>query len=247
MGVDDLAVRRGRAAKKAGPPPRPPRAVPFWRWMATQHHHTNPAVRAAVAHIRDRWGFTERYSHATVLSTLSKEDSVHLVAARQLADEYALIFGVNEDTRRMVSGVGGQWFPFGPEICSLCTREAIPGTGHCARHGGQWVTEEDRAAASRVIAERMEMLSARAVRVIEDLLDHGRSERVRLDAAVVVLDRSGFGPSATLRLEGDGGPDPADLVRDRLEQLGASIRVAVDADGYIDGEVLDEADVADSG
>lgn len=240
---DELAQRRKAADAAAAPTraparkraPRRPRkeAVPFWKWMGTQHHHTDPAMRAAAEHIRDRWGFHEYYSHARVIRTLASEDSTHVVAARRFADEYAEVFGISDDDRHLISGVRAAWFPFGPELCERedCGREAIPGTGACARHGGQWITEEDRAAASRVVYERMEMLASRAVRVVEDLLDQGRSEKVRLEAALAVLDRVGFGASSTVRIETDDGPDPAELIRARLERLSATI---------VDGEVIEE-------
>ena len=245
---DELAQRRRSAGAAASPTkaparkraPRRPRkeAIPFWKWMASQHHHTDPAMRAAAEHIRDRWGFHEYYSHARVIRALTSEDSAHAVAARRFADEYAEVFGITDDDRHAISGVRAAWFPFGPEMCGRdeCGREAIPGTGTCARHGGQWITEEDRAAASRVVYERMEMLSSRAVRVVEDLLDHGRSEKVRLEAALAVLDRVGFGASSTVRIETDDGPDPAELIRARLERLSASI---------VDGEVVEDTEDGD--
>lgn len=242
MSDDELAERRRTAdasATQAKPPARarkprrkpPAQAIPFWKWMGSQHHHTDPVCRAAAEHIRDRWGFSEFYNHARVIRALTSEESEHAVGARRLADEYAGLFGISDDDRQAVSGVRKAWFPFGPELCEHCSREAIPGTGVCARHGGQWITEEDRVAASRAVTERMEMLSSRAVRVVEDLLDHGRSEKVRLEAALAVLDRVGMGAASTLHIDTGDGPDPADLIRARLDRLSSAI---------VDGEIVIE-------
>jgi hypothetical protein len=85
-----------------------------------------------------------------------------------------------------------------------------------------------------MVADHLLGLSERAVGVIEDLLDHGRSEKVRLDAAVAVLDRVGVGPTSTLRLgaadvEDDGRPSPAQVIAERLDRLNSAAMVQLEA------------------
>lgn len=240
MGADDLARRRATKATKAvrdatagAKPParrRAPKTPPFWRWMAAQRYHTDPRCRDAAVHISERWGYTDRYSHARVVRALTAEDSAHLVGAKMLADEYFRIFQVDEDSQLDVAGTTGLYYPFEPEVCGRCTRDAVPGTGLCARHGGQWVTESDREEVSAVIAARMDILSERATRVLEDLLDHARSEKVRLDAANSILDRAGFAAVQRVQIEAGQAQSPAEVIVERLDALSGRASAIVDAE-----------------
>lgn len=220
-------------------------AVPsMGEWMAQQVFNIDPVRRAAAAEIQTRWGFGRDYSHARAIRILTRENSESLVGAKLLADDFVTQFGLTGDKITAISGVAGHWFPTAVEYCShmqgsrACTREAIPGTGLCARHGGQWMTEQDREHLSREIFERLNGLTSMALRVIEDLLDHGRSEKVRLDAAIAVLDRTGMGPSATLHVESDGHA-ASDMITDRLNRLAAAAAAQTDED-IIDAELVDD-------
>lgn len=250
MAADDLARRRAtkastavqKAASAAKPAARrrAPKPPPFWRWMASQRHHSDPRCSEAAAHIGDRFGgYSDRYNHARVLRALTAEDSPHLVGAKMLADEYFRTYKVSEDTQVGIAGSTASFYPFEPEVCGRCTRDAVPGTGLCARHGGQWVTDEDRQVLSAKIADRMDVLSERAMRVLEDLLDNARSEKVRLDAANTVLDRAGFGAVQRVQIETDGGQNPADVILERIEQLSSRALELVDSD-VVDAEVVGE-------
>lgn len=243
------ARRPKPAAEPDAPKPTARRragAPPFWKWIGQQVFNLDPIRRDAAIEIQTRWGFHEQYNHARVIRILARENSEHLTGAKQLADDYAEQFGLQGAALAAVSGVPGRWFPVAVEMCTHagargagCSREAIPGTGLCARHGGQWMTDADREALSHEIYDRMSGLTVRAVRVIEDILDHGRSEKVRLDAAVAVLDRTGMGPSQTVRVE--VGEDPADVIAQRLERLAqaAGEIAAASSDPGVDPEIID--------
>lgn len=212
-------------------------APPFWSWMGSQHLNVDPVRAEAAKHIRDRWAYNSWYDHAKVLRALQREDSEYLIGARLLADDYVEQFPMlDSETRIAAVGSSGTLYPFQPENCNhentkglTCGREAIPGTGRCARHGGQWITDKDRIELSKYLQIRMEESAARAIRVIEDLMDNARSEKVRLDAAVAVLDRSGMGTTSTLRIESDV-TSPVVEIRERLEKLGNRVRDQIEHD-----------------
>ena len=191
---------------------------------------------------------------------LAAEDSPHAVGAKLLADDYANQFGLTEVDRIGVGGIASPWFPAAPATCrhsepKACQRPAIPGTDLCQRHGGAAVlSPADRAMVSRAVADRLVELSERAVRVVEDMMDQGRSEKVRLDAAIAVLDRTGVGPTTTLRLEAgedDGSPSPAQVIAERLERLGDSARAQLESAARgipvedLPGEIVEAELVAD--
>jgi hypothetical protein len=183
-------------------------APPFHMWMAEQHLNTDPTRRDAAIHIRDRFGFYENYRHGFILRKLVAEDSPHVRGAQQLADDYARLFNLEPDKQMQTFGGISPLVPVVLEQCNhltranrACQRDAVPGTGRCGYHGGQWVTENERAAVVKEISGRLVDISDRAVRVIADLMDNAKSEKVRLDAAIAVLDRVGVGPTQTLELD----------------------------------------------
>jgi hypothetical protein len=64
----------------------------------------------------------------------------------------------------------------------------------------------------------------KAVRVLEELLDEGRSEMVRLQAATALLDRAGIGPTSKVEIDmGSAGVDAANFLRDRLAEVEKSM------------------------
>jgi hypothetical protein len=204
--------------------------------MALQPTNLDAQRAEAAKHIATRWSFNEFYRHERVVRVLRREDSPHLVGAKLLADDYATQFGLTAVDRIGVGGLASPFYPEAPKLCTEpgCFRQPPAGSELCHRHGAQTMSTADREMVSRMVADHLLGLSERAVGVIEDLLDHGRSEKVRLDAAVAVLDRVGVGPTSTLRLgaadvEDDGRPSPAQVIAERLDRLNSAAMVQLEA------------------
>lgn len=231
----DIASRRRKA--EAAPAPsasagrrggddgeRNEKPPPLWRWFSAQVAHSDPDRAAAARAIRERWDLpTRRFS--SIDRALAGEDSVHLTPFRQLLDEYRVTFGIGDDDEEFArqTGTAGALIPFGPEKCEDCTRDAVPGTGKCGRHGGQWISPAEQAQISRWIRDKVLVMSESALRVLQDLMDNGKSEQVRMMAATAVLDRAGVGPHMNINHSGEvlvtESDKAAKELRVRLERL----------------------------
>lgn len=235
----DLASRRRKAEPAsptskgrengAGGGGKTEKRPPLWRWFSTQIAHSDSARASAAAAVRERWDLpTMRFSR--IERALASEDSVHLVPFRMLLDEYRITFGIGEDDEDFAreTGMSGLLVPFGPEQCEDCTRDAVPGTGKCGRHGGQWISPEDQANISHYIHDKLLVMSESALRVLQDLMDNGRSEQVRMMAATSVLDRAGVGPHMNIRHSGEVSLSASDQaaheLRVRLDRLAENAR-----------------------
>lgn len=258
--VDDLAVRRasrpngallneeesravngdstgeGTGHKTKDGKEKPP---PLWRWFSAQHAHSIPERAAAALHCRDRWNLAYmRFS--AIDRALAKEDSEYLNGFRELMDEYRLIFGIEDgdDDFARQTGVGGKMLPVSVEKCERCKREALPGTGLCARHGGQWISEKDMADMSRLLRERALTMSMGALRVLQDLMDNAKSEQVRSQTAIAILDRVGLGAHVNVNHSGnvtiESSDEAMDAIQSRLDQLAFNIQQKAELEARID-------------
>lgn len=226
---------------------------PLWRWFSTQVAHSDSARAKAARAVRERWDLpTVRFSK--IERALASEDSEHLVPFRMLLDEYRITFGIGDDDEDFAreTGMAGLLVPFGPELCDQCTRDAVPGTGKCARHGGQWLSPQDMQSISHRLHDRLLAMSEGALRVLQDLMDNGRSEQVRMMAATTVLDRAGIGPHMNVHHSGQvnvtGMDEAAAALRDRLDRLALNAREKTaileaarrDAEDVEDAEIVSE-------
>lgn len=217
--------RRGSKTKTSEKTEKPP---PLWRWFSTQVAHTDPAKAEAARVIRDRWDLPSK-TFRSIDRALASEDSEHLTAFRQLLDEYRVTYAIatDDDAYARETGMGGLLIPFAPEKCEQCKREAIPGTGKCGRHGGAYLSPKDAADLSRRLHDRILTMSEAALRVLQDLMDNGRSEQVRMMAATSVLDRAGIGPHMNVNHTGEIAISDADAaasaLRVRLDRLALNI------------------------
>lgn len=222
------------------------RSIRIGRWLGAQINNLDPVRRDSARHVMERWDVNSPwFSLGRTIRTLRREESVHLTGLLALADDFAQSFP--DDTLADVGSLG----PFTPiEVrrCTECRREAVPGADRCGRHGGQFLSAQDAERISQHTAARVLDATDQAVRVLTDLLDHAKSEKVRFDAAVAILDRAGI--SAVQKIEVDissAGQDAATLIAKRLEQIDASmkkaeaIEAARDADGILDLEVIHDS------
>lgn len=201
---DELAAKRAERESAPLPPSgkssgnetdsKPEKRTPLWRWFSSQSAHSMPARAAAARHVKDRFNIQYVPFHR-IDRALAKEESEYLVGFRELLDEYRQVFMVPEDDDNFAReiGVGGKMLPFAVEICEQCSREALPGTGKCARHGAQWISEKDIADMSRRMKEKLLVSADSAIRTLQDLMDNAKSEQVRSQAAAMILDRAGLG------------------------------------------------------
>lgn len=221
----------------ATPAKRPRKAaVPsMGEWLTMQTTNSDRMRRDAAVHVVGRWD-ARWLDFAKVLRILGREESVHLLGAQALAGDYASFFNITPSAQFKSSGAVGSLIPLDMVRCielnrngNQCTRPGVPGNDRCWQHGGTWITQEELDRVSAHVSERLMTATDRAVRVLEDLMDDARSELVRLQAALAVLDRSGIGPSSRIELDvTNSSEEAAREVRRRIDELASSAAVAAE-------------------
>lgn len=183
---------------------------------------------------------------------LAKEDSEFLVGFRELLDEYRVVFDIadSDDDFARQTGVGGPMLPVSIERCEKCGRQAIPGTGQCARHGGQWISEKDMADISHRLRERILVMSESALRVLQDLMDNAKSEQVRSQTAAIILDRAGLGAHVNINHSGQITVADSDeamvAIQDRLNSLAINIHKRAELEAALSTDVDGLGDIVDA-
>jgi hypothetical protein len=134
-----------------------------------------------------------------------------------------------------------------------CGRPTVAGSLLCAHHGGAAVayTHEELKEVYNGARQRLIAATLMAVDATIDLAQNAVNETVRLKAAEVILDRTGFVPGVEVHLPGasqNGTIDktPAQIVLDRLHQLGIETPSATPNGHNTDGTPDDESDVVDA-
>lgn len=228
------------------------------KWVSTQTHNSDPQRRDAALHICSRWDVTSPwFDFAKSLRTLIREDSEHATGARLLAADYVGQFMTPKEAEEAGAdpirglALAGPLVPIESLQCDYtwlhgdrtyhCRRDSIPGSDRCGRHGGQYMSAEDAKAISAHTSARILDATDRAVRTLIELMDEGRSELVRLQAATSILDRAGIGPSQTVEVNVGGDTDAAALIRQRLERM-ARPAIEPGDDDIEDAEVVSEDD-----
>ena len=90
-----------------------------------------------------------------------------------------------------------------------CKFVPIDGDEFCALHCASLVRAKEMSA-RRIVANQ-----DRAIHALETLVETAEDERVKLSAAVAILDRSGLGPKSTIEVEKS---DLEHLTQEELEQ-----------------------------
>lgn len=233
------------------PAERPPA---FWEWLAGQHLNSDPERAEAARHVQERWQIGPWYNHRKALAALQSENSEHLHGLRLLTQDYVDFFGISEKDQitdyDVGMGVLTPLVPVGREQCEhtfrsgkRCRRDAVPGTSLCGWHGGSWINESERAEMVQKVSERLVDLSERAVAQLAALMDNAKSEKVRYDAAVAILDRVGVGPIQKVELSVTPEAERvAQEVRARIYELKAKAKadtvpgeVVSDEEGEVEG------------
>jgi hypothetical protein len=123
----------------------------------------------------------------------------------------------------------------------------------CARHGGVPLAYSAEELKEIYDGARQRLIAATlmAVDATIDLAQNAVNEAVRLKAAEVILDRTGFVPGVEIHLPGQsrvGQSDktPAQIILERLEQLGIATPTVVPANGSAAIEGDDDSDVVEA-
>jgi K+-transporting ATPase c subunit len=136
------------------------------------------------------------------------------------------------------------------ESAKMCGRPSVAGSMLCARHGGVPLayTHEELKEIYDGARQRLIAATLMAVDATIDLAQNSTNDMVRLKAAEVILDRTGFVPGVEIHLPGQsrvGSTDktPAQIILERLEQLGIATPTVVPANGSAD---IDDSDVVEA-
>lgn len=221
---------------------------PIWEWLAQQHNNADPVRAEAVRLVGERWQFGPWYNHRKVMSTLQAEESEHLHGMRLLQQDFVEFFDIEPEGQIREHGLGvvSPLVPVGREQCThtyrsgrRCRRDAVPGAGMCGDHGGSWISETERAELVGKISQRLVDIGDRAIATMADLMDNAKSEKVRGDMAIAILDRIGVGPINKVELSVTPEAERvASEVRSRILQLKKDNQTIV-------GEVVKNADEAE--
>lgn len=214
----------------------------FPEWLAQQTSNLDPDRAAAAKYVVDRWPVA--YVNADkILRSLIAEESEFVIGFRLLIEEYVDFYDIDSSKQLDVLRMVAPGVEILRERCSECKREAVPGTGKCSRHGIGLMSEQERTDLVNRISERLLLASDRALRVMFDLMDNAKSEKVRGDMALALMDRIGAGPTSKVELDITGrAEDAAEQVRARLIRLHA-VEEARDEDAdVVPGETVKSED-----
>jgi hypothetical protein len=132
----------------------------------------------------------------------------------------------------------------------LCGRPSVPGAMLCVEHGGIPLaySQEELKEIYNGARQRLIAATLMAVDATIDLARNSTNDMVRLKAAEVILDRTGFVPGVEIHLPGatrDGQIDktPAQIVLERLNQLGIATPSLTPVNS---SDSVDESDVVEA-
>ena len=135
----------------------------------------------------------------------------------------------------------------------MCGRPSVAGSMLCVEHGGIPLAYSQEELREIYNGARQRLISATlmAVDATIELAQNAVNEAVRLKAAEVILDRTGFVPGVEIHLPGanrDGAIDktPAQIVLERLNQLGIATPNATPINGSAAVDGGDESDVVEA-
>jgi phosphoglycolate phosphatase-like HAD superfamily hydrolase len=123
-----------------------------------------------------------------------------------------------------------------------CKRWSLRGATVCQKHGGSLPNVKAHAEAV-VESARMRLmgLADEAVDVLEELLQPGTTENVRMKAVENVLDRVGLKSAVEVKVEVTDGVAPSETINERLSQIAARLAPKpVEPEPEDLGEVVDE-------
>lgn len=126
------------------------------------------------------------------------------------------------------------------EAVSQCRRLAAGASDFCELHGGSVLADDTELRNLMAAnARKLVSMSGRALDTVYDVMVNSPNDMTRLQAAKIVLDKSGFADNIDVTIAGKNAGagedeetpdhlDPAKIVRTRLNRLGASLRQSID-------------------
>lgn len=205
---------------------------PFERWLLAQRHNPDPELAAAATYIAGEFALGPWYRHDRVVRQLQAESSPYHRGALRLYDRWmekypnarpedAVTTGALPDRTLPVEVDVDEVMP----LCDTkdCTRPSFP-SGKCWFHGGAdaYLSDEERNRIAAHVADRITHGNERAMSVLLEILNNGKSEKVRADIAIKMLEFGGHAAVQTLRIVNDEDANsPARIVMERLNQLAA--------------------------
>lgn len=122
------------------------------------------------------------------------------------------------------------------EAVSQCRRLAAGTSDFCELHGGSILADDGELRSLMAAnARKLVSMSGRALDTVFDVMVNSPNDMTRLQAAKIVLDKSGFADNIDVTIAGKNAGagedeetpehlDPAKIVRTRLDRLGASLK-----------------------
>lgn len=136
----------------------------------------------------------------------------------------------------------------GPKQGEQCTKWSIRGATVCLQHGGHLPNVREHAQ-SVVEAARMKLvgLAPEAVDALEDLVQTGTADQIRLAAAKEILDRSGIVKGTEITVVTEERVSAADIIAEKLKMMAARQTADKKKDEPLEDlgeQILDEDDDA---
>lgn len=107
----------------------------------------------------------------------------------------------------------------------MCGREVVPGVDRCVKHGGALVEPEVRRNILLSAYANIVEGSQKAVDALLDVVENGRSEMARVQAAKELLDRAGLTADTTINVKISAEIDAGSILRERLESMATKIEI----------------------
>ncbi len=165
----------------------------------------------------------ERYSKivpAAYLDTLVKAEAAWKIdKAAQEASRRSLGIALlpSGEIEKVVTDCG-----FKTRSGMICGKPAVPGVDRCAKHGGALVDPETRRSILLSAHATIVEGSEKAVEALLDIVEHGRSEIARVQAATQLLDRAGLSADVNINVSVTT-VDAGEILRDRLNAVSGKI------------------------
>lgn len=125
---------------------------------------------------------------------------------------------------------------------TTCGKWAVRGTLVCMKHGAQ-LPQVRKAAEERVQAARIQLMgmTGDATAVLEQLMQPGVTEGIRLKAATEILDRAGLKAGMEIAVTVEHIGSPLDDIMNQLEIIAGNKEPILEAEEIFEAEEIPEA------
>lgn len=149
-----------------------------------------------------------------------------------------------------------------PDGRRACDKYSVSGSSRCEIHGGEFLDKTETLNLLKASRSKLIAMQSKAIDTIGELMENSTNDSVRLGAAKIVLDRTGFGESLDINFGTEASNDrPAgEIIAERLANLAPRAKEiapvepehlfpsTIDAEGGepdhspIDAEVVEDGD-----